>query len=88
MKRPIKPFILIIAVLFVSITVVTSCGNKNADKGTEENHHAGGDTTHHHENMPMDSTQTVYACPMHPEITGKDGDKCSKCGMKLEAVKD
>ena len=26
----------------------------------------------------------VYACPMHPEITGKEGDKCQKCGMALE----
>ena len=26
----------------------------------------------------------VYACPMHPEITGKEGDKCPKCGMALE----
>ncbi|OJV17293.1 MAG: hypothetical protein BGO21_25715 [Dyadobacter sp. 50-39] len=25
----------------------------------------------------------VYACPMHPEITGKKGDSCSKCHMKL-----
>jgi hypothetical protein len=25
----------------------------------------------------------VYACPMHPEVTGKEGDKCSKCGMAL-----
>ena len=25
----------------------------------------------------------VYACPMHPEITGKEGDKCPKCGMAL-----
>ena len=25
----------------------------------------------------------VFACPMHPEITGKEGDKCSKCGMAL-----
>ena len=29
---------------------------------------------------------TIYACPMHPEVTGKAGDKCSKCGMALEAV--
>jgi len=28
----------------------------------------------------------VYACPMHPEITGKAGDKCSKCHMNLEAT--
>jgi hypothetical protein len=25
----------------------------------------------------------VFACPMDPEITGKEGDKCSKCGMAL-----
>ena len=34
-----------------------------------------------------ESTGTLYACPMHPEITGKKGDKCSKCGMPLELVK-
>lgn len=28
----------------------------------------------------------VYACPMHPEIKGKKGDKCPKCGMGLKAV--
>ena len=25
----------------------------------------------------------VFACPMDPEIKGKEGDKCSKCGMAL-----
>lgn len=30
----------------------------------------------------------LYACSMHPEVTGKKGDKCSKCGMELtEPVK-
>lgn len=24
-----------------------------------------------------------YTCPMHPEVTGKQGDKCPKCGMDL-----
>lgn len=31
-------------------------------------------------------TQTdsqLYACSMHPEITGKKGDTCSKCAMEL-----
>jgi len=28
--------------------------------------------------------QHTYACPMHPEVTGKEGDTCPKCGMKLE----
>ena len=26
---------------------------------------------------------TVYACPMHPEIVGEKGSRCSKCNMKL-----
>ncbi len=25
----------------------------------------------------------VFSCPMHPEVTGKEGEKCSKCGMAL-----
>lgn len=25
----------------------------------------------------------VYACPMHPNMTGKKGEKCSTCGMAL-----
>ncbi len=29
----------------------------------------------------------VFACSMHPEITGKKGDKCSKCGMELTEIK-
>lgn len=28
-----------------------------------------------------------YACPMHPEVTGNQGDSCPKCGMDLQAVK-
>lgn len=28
--------------------------------------------------------EVVYACPMHPEVTGKEGDSCPKCGMDLE----
>lgn len=52
-----------------------------------------------HEHMMNDSTHNMsgstgtnssealaYACPMHPEVTGKDGDKCSKCGMYLEPI--
>ena len=36
----------------------------------------------------IEPTSQLYACSMHPEITGKKGDKCSKCGMELtEPVK-
>lgn len=30
--------------------------------------------------------EAVYACPMHPEVTGKEGDTCNQCGMALEKV--
>lgn len=32
----------------------------------------------------------MYCCAMHPELTGKKGDKCSKCDMELTvpAVKE
>jgi hypothetical protein len=44
----------------------------------------------HHEQQPTTTTTSdpnaKYACPMHPDITGKAGDKCSKCGMKLTQV--
>ncbi len=30
-----------------------------------------------------DGHEHTYACPMHPEVTGKEGDKCPKCGMDL-----
>lgn len=38
------------------------------------------------------TTQSVdanatYVCPMHPDVAGKAGDKCSKCGMALEPAK-
>ncbi len=35
-------------------------------------------------NHIITSSNNNTACPAHPEITGKEGDKCSKCGMSLE----
>jgi hypothetical protein len=36
--------------------------------------------------LKTDSLQAaaVYVCPMHPEVTSKNPDTCSKCGMDLE----
>lgn len=42
---------------------------------------SGGDKNQNLSNTP--DPNAIYACPMHPEITGKTGDKCSKCGMAL-----
>ena len=33
------------------------------------------------------STDKAFACSMHPEVTGKEGDTCSKCSMALTEVK-
>lgn len=89
MKNSIALLAFLFVALFATALVTASCSGKKADQMEESEHqHAEGDSTSQHEDMPMDSTQMAYACPMHPEITGKEGDKCSKCGMKLELVEN
>ncbi len=36
--------------------------------------------------MGVPDGPVVYACPMHPDVTGEASDRCPKCGMKLLAV--
>mgnify|MGYP000501127602 CR=1 FL=1 len=64
----------IILALSASIIAFTSCNN--TQKQAEG---SNADTAQHAEH----SGEHIFACPMHPEVTGKEGDKCSKCGMKL-----
>lgn len=47
---------------------------------TEEEAH-GAEVEEH-----ADDHEHDYACPMHPEEKGHEGDKCGKCGMDLEKV--
>ena len=76
MKKSITTLTLLLVGTLTSSIIVTSCNSKAKQEKKEE-----------HDAMKKDSTQIVYACSMHPEVTGKEGDKCSKCGMKLEAMK-
>jgi len=69
-----KTFYKIVAVVFVASSLIwtSSCENRKVTS-----------------NSSTDSTATAskkYACPMHPEVTGKEGDTCPSCGMKLELV--
>jgi len=75
MKKSIATLTFFIAGTLACSVIVTSCSSKAKQEQTEE-----------HDVMKQDST-IVYACSMHPEVTGKKGDKCSKCGMNLEEVK-
>lgn len=64
--------------------VVTSCNQKSKEAETNNS-----ETMHHdstmvdHDSKTMESDSKMYACPMHPEVIGKKGDKCPKCGMDL-----
>lgn len=51
------------------------------------------DTTHMGAMAAQDTTAagaaaTAYTCKMHPEVSGKKGDKCPKCHMALVAKAD
>ncbi len=52
------------------VFVLVSCNQKNKQGETSATETA-------------ETTSQLYACSMHPEVTGKKGDECSKCGMEL-----
>ena len=72
-------------VIAFAIIAFAAC-NKKTEEHNEEptTQTTEAETTAAPEEMPAD-TEVVYACPMHPEVTGKKGDKCSKCEMDLVA---
>jgi hypothetical protein len=70
------------AVKILRIIGVVSCGLVLASCGKSETHNHEAE----HEHVTEDNQEHIYACPMHPEETGHEGDKCAKCGMALELV--
>ena len=45
------------------------------------------EAAHEHENSEGNHHEHIYACPMHPDVQGHEGEKCSKCGMDLTMKK-
>jgi|GEM_PF-994928 len=77
MNRSIIRFSLIVSGFLMCFSLITSC----TGKPNQEQNQLGVEA------VKKDSTQAiVYSCSMHPEVTGKEGDQCPKCAMKLEAV--
>lgn len=67
----------------LTMVFVVSCGNRShyEEEHSESevaNQFVDQDSLEHDH-----SEDLLYACPMHPEIMGHEGDKCSKCGMFL-----
>ncbi len=58
--------------------VCTACSSNNAKNETTKD-----TTATAKEVATTPSAEQLYACSMHPEVTGKKGDKCSKCQMEL-----
>ena len=76
MKKSILIVTTIIAFIAGSL-VVTSCGSSSQKESeSTDQHDMEG---HDHDAMATAN----FSCPMHPGVTGKEGDKCSECGMFL-----
>ena len=79
MKKSFLISLLVVVMMSGVSVLLTSCGSKGAQQEEQAQEPE-------EEQAPATDEQMAYACPMHPDITGKKGDTCSKCGMDLEEV--
>ena len=70
-----KSNIFLLAIVLIISSALFSCNNKSEETKT---------VTADSSAISHESGDHIYACPMHPEVTGKENDVCPKCGMKLE----
>lgn len=67
----------IVAVMAIASPLAfTACNGSDTKTTTSDSTKTTASTAH--------GSDHIYACPMHPEVVGKEGDECPKCGMKLE----
>ena len=67
-------------------TLFTACGsgNQQEEESTEQHDIDGSSDSDSSDSESTEAVaETTHACPMHPEVTGLEGDSCSKCGMDL-----
>lgn len=57
-----------VALALIASSFLMSCGTSNSNTSAAATEHA----------------EHTFACPMHPDVIGKEGETCKKCGMKLE----
>lgn len=57
-----------VALALIASSFLMSCGTSNSNTSAAAAEHA----------------EHTFACPMHPDVIGKEGETCKKCGMKLE----
>lgn len=86
MKKSIVTIAILASGFLTGTVLMTGCSTKKAEQEQKEGEEHEHDESKPHEHAEGEEHETVYACPMHPQVTGKEGEKCSKCGMKLEAV--
>jgi hypothetical protein len=72
LKLPSPSGLLLVAGLLGACCLTQSCKQKQEASTSAHNHEAGD---HDH-----------FACPMHPDQVGHEGEKCPLCGMDLEKV--
>ena len=75
--KNVIPSVTAMAFLFIAC----NSNNDNAKETTPTEIKTMDTTTKTEKIIPV--TEQLYACSMHPEVTGKKDEKCSKCGMNL-----
>jgi hypothetical protein len=65
--------------LLLLVIALISCNNNQDEQS--KNAYTVTESTE----IKSDSTQ-MYACSMDPDVKGKKGDKCTKCGMDLDVA--
>ncbi|MGZ8558344.1 MAG: heavy metal-binding domain-containing protein [Chitinophagaceae bacterium] len=79
----------ILSGLAMAFLFVACNANTDSTKEATPNETITTDTTVKTENRSPVVAGQQYACSMHPEVTGKKGERCHKCNMELtEPVKN